>query len=158
MFKGLRPVRLALILASLASPALSQVPARFPAIPEADLDRALSNAYCAETVSTISRSLAEYDGWRAYPVRVCSPDYEPREPVVAWYRRQGERVAVVTLPNGTPVLMPEDARVNIGTQQAQGTQFAVRSGNQILGCYIPRFNRRAEPFATAFCAEIPRNR
>ncbi|WP_068303863.1 hypothetical protein [Pararhodobacter sp. CCB-MM2] len=144
------------ISALLALPlaASAQTPARFPTIPEAELEHALRNAYCAETVSTIARSLGEYDGWRGYGVRICSPDYEPREAVVAWYRRQGERVAVVTLPDGRPLPMPEEARYYIGDQQIQATIFGTRSGNQALACYVSRFNRRSEPFATAFCQEI----
>ncbi|MCW1404418.1 hypothetical protein [Pararhodobacter zhoushanensis] len=134
-----------------ASPALAQTPARFPAIPEAQIEAALNNAYCGNTITTISRTVGQIEGWRGYAMLLCDPQNEPAGVFVAWMQTNGRREFVPTSADGVPFRMPSSPTVNDGNQQSQATYFVTRLRNNVAICYFARANSRTAPFTASFC-------
>lgn len=139
---------MACLFAALALPAVAQT--RFPAIPESQIEDRLSNAYCANSISTIARTAAEIDGWRGFAMRLCDPDNRPAGVFVAWYEQRGQRRIVATLPDGRP--LPTDNRQhNDSHQQSTVSIFAMRFNNRPAGCWFARSTHMVEPWSSSFC-------
>lgn len=144
----------------VAAPALAQTPARFPSIPEAQVEATLGNTYCAREITTIARTVAETEGWRGFGVRLCSPDLQPAGAIVAWQRSSGRREFVPTLPDGRLLPRPTqgDGTQVLGDQQSRAVLFGapLRNG-AFVGCWFSRNDRMNEPFAVAFCYRLDSN-
>ena len=152
-----RPTRAILALCAalcIASPVVAQTPERFPAIPEAQIQSHLNNAYCAPTITTVARTVGQIPGWRGYAMLLCDPDNEPAGVFVAWMRTGGRRDFIPAKPDGTPFPMPRDSSINDGDQQALFTIFATRLNGEVLGCTFARHNRLQEPFTSSFCRHL----
>jgi len=141
----------ACLLAALALPAAAQT--RFPAIPEAQIEERLRNAYCGRNLSTIALTVQRTENWRGFAMRLCGPDYQPAGAFVAWFEQSGERRVVVTDASGR-VLPSHPEQVNDANQQALFTFFATRIGNQRVGCSFARSHIMAEPWSGTFCVPI----
>ena len=138
-------------LLSLPTSVMAQVPERFPAIPQADVEHAIRNAYCIRNeIGVISRSLTNYSGWTAYGIQLCDEQMNKAGVVVAWFR-PGDSTAMVTLPDGRVLPRPEEPGHPLSGQRGMWTLFAAPMNGGFAGCALARAQLRQDPYTPAFC-------